>query len=321
MASGGRVPNAASRPTPTTTSFQPNSQEADPRFVVGVVDTGLVLQNDRVHRWLSGHVNDHDGNADIVPESPGVLGVNDGHGTFIAGLILQQAPGASIRMIRALDIGDPDALDKLVTDAVATLLEDTDVKVINLSFGGQTLENNPPAGIRDALEAAGDLGVVVTAPAGNRPSGDKVWPAAFAADFSHVVSVGAVDETPFYLAGGLPPRASFSNCGPWVKAYASGVDVLGPFCDFTDESIGATFNGWARWSGTSFAAATVAGVISRKAMDDNLSAVDAAEVVLRNQLSGPSRKRGWDAAIAYVQGVDSTWSVTTEPSADDAVVR
>ena len=149
---------------------------------------------------------------------------------------------------------------------------------------------------------------MVTAPAGNVPSGTKVWPAAFADEFDHVISVGAVDETPIYLqADGPPPLASFSNYGSWVKAFANGVDVLGPFCNYQDGDL--TFTNWARWSGTSFATATVAGVIARVAMDNGTSALQAAS---SNVLSAATRladERARPETAAYVPGIASNWSL------------
>ena len=308
---GGRVPWAASPAVPTTDSFEKNTVTANQEFVVGVVDTGLVRHDNRVHYWLEGHVNGEEANEDVLV-GRSQLGVNDGHGTFVSGLILREAPGATIRMIRAVDEqASSDHVDANVAAAVATLLDDSNVKVINLSFGGLPFENEPQHDILSALEAAKKSGVVVTAPAGNHPDGIKVWPAAFAEDFDNVVSVGAVDETPTYLKGGPPPKASFSNYGSWVKAYAGGVDVLGPFVRLTPN--GGTADGWARWSGTSFASAKVAGIIAGRAMNGG-SALNAAHGLLAEQRRDPARRTGWPDPIVYVQGVSSTWSV--EPPND-----
>ena len=303
---GGRVPWAASPAVPTTDSFEKNTVAADEEFVVGVVDTGLIRHDKRVHHWLEGHVNDHDDNEDVLAGGS-QLGVNDGHGTFVSGLILREAPGVTIRMIRAVDEQDPpDDVDAKVAAAFTALLTDPHVKVINLSFGGLPFENKPQQGILDALATASKNGVVVTAPAGNHPDGIKVWPAAFAEDFENVVSVGAVDETPTYLTGGPPPKASFSNYGSWVKAYAGGVDVLGPFVTLTQN--GATADGWARWSGTSFASAKVAGIIAARALNGG-SALEAAHRLLAEQRRSPDDRRGWPAPVAYIQGVSTTWSL------------
>jgi subtilisin family serine protease len=79
--------------------------------------------------------------------------------------------------------------------------------------------------------------------------------------------------------------ASFSNHGPWVNAWAPGVDVLSDypkglrFVYFNpDGSVAGTGTfdaGMARWSGTSFAAPFAAAEIARYAADHGLSPRDA----------------------------------------------
>jgi hypothetical protein len=316
--SGGRVPKAAAAALPTGDRYLDNTHAADPEFVVAVVDTGLVRQYGQVHDWLVGHVNDQDDNADPIAVPPDPLGFDDGHGTFVSGLILRQAPSASVRMIRAFGDGAPGEFDRLDTEigeAILAQAQDPRVKVINLSFGGQIWESHPPEGIRRALDQAARKGVAVVAPAGNVPTGTEVWPAAFAYEFENVISVGAVDETATYLHGRPPPRASFSNYGYWVKAYAAGVNVLGPFVDHPAD--GTPFTGWARWSGTSFAAATVAGVIARVAKDNGLTALQAATDHVLSRRTHRIRESGWAAPSAYVHGVGSSWSFTPVTTAVD----
>ena len=75
------------------------------------------------------------------------------------------------------------------------------------------------------------------------------------------MAVGGLDVT---------GRAAFSNFGPWVDACAPAVDVVSTF--FTDFP---GYNGWAAWSGTSFAAPKVAGVIAREMYLKDISAKDA----------------------------------------------
>jgi subtilisin family serine protease len=54
-----------------------------------------------------------------------------------------------------------------------------------------------------------------------------------------------------------PRRASFSSRWPGIDVYASGTRVLGP-------TVWDGVAGWGRWSGTSFAAATVSGILARE---------------------------------------------------------
>ena len=212
------------------------------------------------------------------------------------GLILREAPTARVTMCGVLDksensssdtpLGDDD--DQRVAEAVRSLALDPDVQVINLSFGGGVFES-PPTKLDKALQEL-DHRVAVVAAAGNGAGDEPVYPAAFG--FPRVISVGALDERRLVPPGATPPRAAFSNYGNWVKAYAGGVQVLGPFVYF-DETGGDVyglrppqhFRGWARWSGTSFAAATVSGRIAQTAIERGITGAQAAKAVL-----GESRK-------------------------------
>jgi subtilisin family serine protease len=74
-------------------------------------------------------------------------------------------------------------------------------------------------------------------------------------------------------------RAQFSNYGWWVDACAVGEDVAGPFLTYRTEE-GRSFTGYASWSGTSFAAPQLAGAVAEIAISKQLTARDAAELLL-----------------------------------------
>lgn len=264
--------------------------------VVGVIDTGLVLdQDDRPHPWFGDHVvfgeqdDDPLGQGHGVVDELGYLADADGHGTFVTGLILREAPSARVIMRGVLDksgnesgtLGPDD--DVRVAEAVRSLAHEPDVKVINLSFGGGVFTDEGPANLGTALDEL-DASIAVVAAAGNGASDQQVWPAAF----DRVISVGARDGRLLLPIGATPPLAAFSNHGSWVDAYADGVQVLSTFVHF-DETGGDEFGlrppqhfrGWARWSGTSFAAAMVSGRIAQTAIELGISGADAARVVLR----------------------------------------
>ena len=121
----------------------------------------------------------------------------------------------------------------------------------------------------------------MVAAAGNDASDTETWPAAFPG----VIAVGALDLTATFI--GTPPLARFSNYGTWVDAYASGVSVLGPFVDFKETGPAIyeirepqDFTGWAKWSGTSFAAAIVSGRIAQTAIEHHINGQQAADRVL-----------------------------------------
>jgi subtilisin family serine protease len=114
--------------------------------------------------------------------------------------------------------------------------------------------------------------VVVVASAGNDGTCRPTYPAAL----DGVVSVGAVGP------GGPAP---FTNYGPWVRACAPGVDLLSAF--FRDVSnTGSSdvepgrFDGWAFWSGTSFAAPMVVGALAAAMRAAGCSAEEAVNRVI-----------------------------------------
>ena len=83
-------------------------------------------------------------------------------------------------------------------------------------------------------------------------------------------------------------RAFFSNFGWWVDAATHGVDVLSTFLEFDETTHTAlidgrtpqTFERWARWSGTSFAAPKLAGEIAAALTRDGHSSARAAAAAL-----------------------------------------
>ena len=306
---GGRTPGGAEYPQAVSegSGFPdvPPPQASATSVKVGVVDTGIVLDHDhQPHPWFGGRLcfGEHDddpleqGHRDR-PE-PDYLADADGHGTFVSGLILNQAPSAQVIMCGVLDKGDAQRArgldrrdDPAVAEAVLRLAAEG-VQVINLSFAGGVFEDDGEvAGLREVLDGLDD-GIAVVAAAGNDASDAKVWPAAF----ERVIAVGAVDETRSF--GDTPPLARFSNSGNWIEAYASGVDVLGPYVNFYETGADVYgirppqhFTGWATWSGTSFAAAIVSGVIAQTAIDSGISGQAAADRVL----ASPRKIFGGDA--------------------------
>jgi hypothetical protein len=239
---------------------------------VGVVDIGLVVDGDnQPHPWFDDHVVFEPCEAYSLPDAPAPLARFDGHADFVTGLILQEAPTARVRVIAAIDRSDinnrrPASKDEdyLVAQAISALAAHEHVQVINLSFSGDMFtEDRDATKISEAISAHPDIAFV--AAAGNDGSDHPVWPAAF----DGVHAVGALDLRRLVPSGAIP-KAWFSNWGSWVNFYDSGVQELSSFLTFDDESSDdfglrapQRFRGWARWSGTSFAAARVSGRIAR----------------------------------------------------------
>lgn len=300
----GRVGGAADEAVAVNQSYTPNRTPAG-EFVVGVVDTGIAEHQGATHPWFGGHL---DGVPPVdEPPNPGARAQLPGHGTFVAGLILREAPAAKVRMVRPVSWKDPDVRD--------AILELRNCQLINLSFAGTEAETAVPEPIAEALHAVAPDSVVVIA-AGNRGVSSLVYPAAIRATDAQarIIAVGAVDETREGSNGGPPPVAGFSNFGDWVDCYAAGVQVLGPHLYYNEQATDTQLRGWARWSGTSFATATVTGVIARYVLDHpDTSVQDAAATILAAAPPIPVRQNessDVEQWRPHVRGVASIWGET-----------
>lgn len=227
---------------------------------VVVIDTGVVGVG-RTDHWLDGLQTAYNADPlDVFPLHP-YLDLAAGHGTFVSGIIRREAPGAQLKVVRALDS------DGLADDAIvaAALLAEVKggARIINLSCGTSTADDTPPPAITAALQQVSDyltaIGgeVVIVAAGGNAGDSQKVYPAA-CADLPHVtvLGVGALD--------GAGSPADFSSYGDWIDFSTLGVDVVSTYVpgteDPTIDNPPVTFgtNAWASWSGTSFSAPRVA---------------------------------------------------------------
>ena len=162
---------------------------------IAVLDTGYDRAVKHLHPALDLRL-EHLGDEDPVG-SDGLLEHEAGHGTFIAGIIMEHAPELRIRQVRVLDpagLGDDISVSRGLAQAGSAV-------VINLSFGGYTHGARPPVALSTALAHFDDT-VSVVAAAGNNGSAEPFWPAAF----KRVIAVGALDTT-----GGKVRRADFSN--------------------------------------------------------------------------------------------------------------
>jgi hypothetical protein len=239
---------------------------------VGLLDTPLYP-----NAWLQGGYLATE--KDMVPDPPpgGEFKALEGHATFVAGLILQQAPGAALVVRPVLT---KEALGR--TWDVAKIMAEfagTGVDILNLSFGCYTDDGQPPLVLAKAVSllspeillvaAAGNHGDIQELRAANSPLAapwtvnlmdtTPVWPAAFA----EVTAVGATD-----LSGNLAP---FTPKAPWVDVTAPGVDVESTYLKgkvrLSDPGASQQiqdFPGFARWRGTSFAAASFSGAVAAR---------------------------------------------------------
>src|SRR6516162_8784024 len=202
-----------------------------------VADTGLLDGAAAEHSWLAGVTGTED-KLDVqggVTRIPGYAG----HGTFIAGVARCMAPAARVHVAR--DFNRAGAISEYM---IALRLREAlrlAPDVINLSAGGSSRKDLPLLGMEAFWETYRHYkGLVLVASAGNNSSRRPFWPAAF----PQVVGVGAV----------AAPGEDL------VNAFAHGIYT------YREPPNTGThhFHGMARWSGTSFSAPLVAGLIAAR---------------------------------------------------------
>ena len=225
---------------------------------VAVIDSGVWD-----HPWFGGRVSfDDDDLEDPDEDGNGALDLSAGHGTFVAGVILQHAPGATVSVRRVPDRLPGGGRTGLVDDVgLAAMLDDVggEVDLVNVSLGGWAAGDLAPPATAAALARlrARHPSCVVVAAAGNVPVDRPSWPAAC----KGVIAVGALD--------GAQQPWDESARGWWVDAWADGVDVRSTFHQWSGpvehpDGAAGTFSGGAMWTGTSFAAPRITGAIAAK---------------------------------------------------------
>ncbi|MFI5954569.1 S8 family peptidase [Cryptosporangium sp. NPDC051539] len=231
---------------------------------VGIADT-LVYR----HPVLAGHVVG-DSTATFTDASPG-------HATFVAGIIRRQAPDALLVCHPVLGPGRHDAWS--VAKSLLAFLDD-DIDILNMSFGQITENSATP--LRRALDRIGKRAVLVAS--GGNFGG--VQATLYPAKFPDVVAVGSgtVTGDTFELATSTPNAS-------WLDLVTQGENVVGPFLPgevhFTEPEratkIYDALQPYARWSGSSFAAAYVSGELARRMAEHQISAFDALDQLLNGQ--------------------------------------
>ncbi|HLQ55962.1 MAG TPA: S8/S53 family peptidase [Streptosporangiaceae bacterium] len=239
-----------------------------------IADTGL-LDSAHEHAWLAGVTGEPDS---LLPaDSAGTVAIPEyaGHGTFVAGVARCMAPASTVHVVSDLDTAGALSEHKIVKRLDEALGLGADI--ICLPAGGNSRRNLPPLGF-EALwrRYRHHKGTVLVAAAGNNSSRRPFWPAAF----PQVVGVGAI-------AANRRGRAHFSDFGPWVDVYAPGEDLVNAYATGTytcrePPNIGEirTFRGMARWSGSSFAAPLVAGLIAARMSRTGENGRQAADALL-----------------------------------------
>ncbi|MGH8826137.1 MAG: S8 family peptidase [Jiangellaceae bacterium] len=196
------------------------------------------------------------------------------HGTATTARSLAVA-GVDNVTVKVRDCLVGGAVDEItIVEDLVTVIE-AGVDIISIQAGLYTRLGHSPLAFnafrRRVLSKYPD--VVIVAAAGNNGSDQPFWPAAY----DWTTAVGA-------LTKGGDARTGWTNFGYWVDVYASGENVVVPFPNGTYEYLtgfSAEFTeGHALWSGTSFAAPVVAGLIARRMVERGITAPQARDVVL-----------------------------------------
>ena len=239
---------------------------------------------------------------DAASVPTGFLGRAAGHGTFIAGILRQLVPQATLVVLQAASVEGLVDEPKFFATLNDVVTNHADVDIVVIASGGYALplagtslaaSGTPPKGkewlapillrqgIQNVLE---HTSAVIVMSAGNSGSSDPSFPAAFAGPKwrngltkgdDRLISVAALDAEGF--------RADFSNYGDprvgyadrqWVVASAPGVRLLSSYVQGTEDPTNDPDNPpsdwpvgeppYASWTGTSFSAPAVAGRIAEQ---------------------------------------------------------
>jgi Subtilase family len=241
------------------------------RVRIFVADTGLVKRWEEIFPWLDGvH-----GQEDPRTVLGGAIRPYGGHGTFVTGVLRCLAPDAQVHVANVFDTAGSALESDLAKSLNAAF--DFGFEILHLTASCVTRNNIPPLALEAWLELLRAYkGVVCVAPAGNNHTRRPSWPGAF----PDVISVGA-------LATDWHRRADFSDYGGWVNVYAPGEKLINAFgigkykYQFgTDAGDEREFHGLAQWSGTSFSAPIVTGLIAARMARCGESASEAAAALL-----------------------------------------
>ena len=290
------------------------------QVLVGVLDTGIAD-----HPWLRNRSTSR-GAVDLDEpdrDNDGALDFSAGHGTFIAGAILQYAPQAwlAVRRLQTSTSGPPPHQGYATDAELAAGLSDwstapdfRQLRVLNLSIGGYTYDGAGLLATERALQQCrrANPDLVVVAGAGNDDTNRPFFPAAF----KDVVAVAALTDGP------TDQRACFSNKGWWVDACAPGVGLVSTFPRWQNRPIAAypapspscrgvvpttttgnvNFDLVAEWRGTSFAAPIVAAWIAQRIATGNVTGLQAV-LDLKGTIGAPGTLPGlgqWLPALGRV---------------------
>jgi subtilisin family serine protease len=282
-------------------------EQGNPDVIVAVLDSGIDLEHPDLEgkAWLNAQEipgdkldNDANGCVDDVngcnfvspatasescpPQSSGNIVDDNGHGTFVSGIIAARgnngvgvtgvAPGVTILPVKILDCqGGGTAAEAAQAVLYAARMG---ARVANISFGADGESITLASAIREAHDL---YAMVIVAATGNEGE-DRV---TFPARLRHTLAVGSSGS-----AADPTARSAFSDWGPEVAFVAPGLNIVSTvpplFCETAWLCV--EDKPYAVASGTSFAAPLVSGL--------------AALLISRNPNLSPDTVRQMIAATA-----------------------
>ncbi|KAI0410720.1 hypothetical protein F5X98DRAFT_359004 [Xylaria grammica] len=212
---------------------------------VAILDTGL----NRDFPWLKtndGLIKSITDEADFTKSSPPTMTDTSGHGTFMARLIMECAPGVEVSVARVAE--NTNALNssrESIKEAILWAGQTVKADIISMSFGFPSDDQ----GIRDAIETvykSRGEDVIFFASAGNSSTDDESFPARH----PHVISVYATNCYGAFLQSN---SASTSNGAAVLGTYGDDIP------DFIRQEFGTMYPKVCQ-PGSSVATAIMAGI-------------------------------------------------------------
>ena len=236
---------------------------------IGVSDTGLLQPLDPAqYPWLAGVDGDPE---DPFSGSPPRIPPYAGHGTFVAGCVRAMAPKADVWVRRTFQKVGAEYESDLVKQVSQVLR--TGVDIISLDFGSNTRSDIASLGFD--VGGSGTTRRRAVAAAGNDATTREVLASSFG---GRSVSASSAPT------GGPGP---VQHLRPLVDVYAPGEALVNAFAtggvhceERPKRPAKQDFAGMATWSGTSFSAPLVAGLIAAEMSRTGDPASAAKDAVL-----------------------------------------
>jgi len=243
------LPGGATGPWPA--KAQPGGQGVK----IGMSDTGL-QPNLGVHPWMTNVTGDPEPLGKKLPSGLRRIPRYAGHGTFAAGVAKCTAPDARVYVNNHFTESEGEAEDVIV-QKLNQLITGQNPDLVCLPAGLYARNNSQSLPFNQLHQMHPNLTLV--AAAGNDSCTREFYPAAY----PWAIGVGALATDQQHLA-------PFSNRGSWVKVSALGEGLVNAYAfgeyqyqEPPRAPAKQIFQGIAKWSGTSFSAPLVAGLIAR----------------------------------------------------------